>query len=220
MVLTAFGSLETAIEAMRVGAVDYLQKPIVLPDLLLRVRRALENRDLYQENARLRRILRRDESAVGLVGDSHSIREIREVVSRYGPMDRPVLITGESGTGKELVARALHQASPHHEGPFLPVNCAALPENLLESELFGFKRGAFTGADRDKEGLMVLAGAGTLFLDEVGELSPGIQAKLLRAIESREVLPLGGKRAIKVDYPQLMADKEAVIKKFTDIMQK
>ena len=199
MVLTAFGSLETAIEAMRVGAVDYLQKPIVLPDLLLRVRRALENRDLYQENARLRLILRRDESSVGLVGDSHEMRDIRELVSRYGPMDRPVLITGESGTGKELVARALHKASPHSDGPFLPVNCAALPENLLESELFGYKRGAFTGADRDKEGLMVLAGNGTLFLDEIGELSTGIQAKLLRAIEAREVLPLGGKRAVKIE---------------------
>ncbi|MBK8233392.1 MAG: sigma-54-dependent Fis family transcriptional regulator [Candidatus Eisenbacteria bacterium] len=199
MVLTAFGTLETAIEALRVGAMDYLQKPIVLPDLLLRVRRTLENRDLFQENARLRRILRRDETSVGLVGDSHPMREIRDLVSRYGPMDRPVLITGESGTGKELVARALHQASEHRDGPFLPVNCAALPENLLESELFGYKKGAFTGADRDKEGLMILAGEGTLFLDEVGELSPSIQAKLLRAIESREVIPLGAKRAVRID---------------------
>lgn len=199
ILMTAYATLTGAVDALRAGAVDFLMKPVVFEDLAQRVRRILEHRRLHAENARLRELLFRQAPEAGLIGESAALRQVRELVARFAPADRPVLVTGESGTGKELVARALHASSPRAKGPFLAVNCAALPENLLESELFGYRRGAFTGADRDREGLFSLSSGGTLFLDEVGDLPRGIQAKLLRAVEEREVLPLGGDRPRPVD---------------------
>lgn len=204
-VFTAHGSMDVAIAALREGAVDFIPKPVVFEDLLLRVRRILGLQETLLENARLKHLLHRGDPPSGIIGGSPAMRDVLALVERYGPTDRPVLITGASGTGKELVARALHARSERSEGPFLAVNCAAVPETLFESELFGHKRGAFTGADRDKEGLLQLAENGSIFLDEVAEIPAIVQAKLLRAIDSREVLPLGAGRPVPVGARVLAA---------------
>ncbi len=199
IILTAYASQETAIEAVNRGAFYYLTKQAKNEEIKLVVRKAIEHRRLRMENRMLKRELKDRHKSRTVIGKSSSIEEVFRLVHRVAASDSTVLIHGESGTGKELIAREVHYSSPRAEGPFLSINCGALPETLLESELFGHVRGSFTGAIRDKEGLFKAAERGTFLLDEVGECSPAIQVKLLRVLQEREIIPVGGTRAIPVD---------------------
>lgn len=199
IMMTAFSSVDTAVAALRKGAYDYVTKPFVNEDLLQTVRNALSHRRLFHENRTLRRELRRQKSASELIGTSKPLRRVIELIEKVASTSASVLIQGESGTGKELVARAIHAESERADEPFLAINCGALPETLLESELFGHVKGSFTGAVGDKAGLFRSAGSGTLFLDEVGEMPQPLQVKLLRALQEREVTPVGSSTAIPFD---------------------
>jgi DNA-binding NtrC family response regulator len=185
IIITAFGSIQTAVESMKLGAFDYITKPFSNSELLLIVARALENRDLRDEVKRLRIELARNHGLENIIGSSPKMTALLSKLAQVADSNVSVLITGESGTGKDLLARALHFLSPRRSGPFVPVNCAAIPESLIESELFGHARGAFTDAKQSKLGLFVAASHGTLFLDEIGEMLPSVQAKLLRVIEDK-----------------------------------
>ena len=196
VVMTAFGSMETAIEALRAGATDYLIKPVSIEELVAKVGRIMELAELKQSNKMLRRDLERKLGSLDMVGQSPALEKIREMIRKVAPTRSAVLITGESGTGKELIARAIHNLSGSKHEPFVPVNCAAIPETLLESELFGHQKGAFTGAVSDAEGLFRAARKGTLFLDEIGELSQSLQAKLLRALEEKTIHPVGSSKQV------------------------
>lgn len=191
VILTGEATVETAVEAMKLGAMDYVTKPVRLKELEAVVARAIERAGLKKENAQLREVLKRRDPAPDFVGESPQIREVFRLIERVGPTDKAILIQGESGTGKELVAQALHRASPLREKPLVTINCAALPETLLESELFGHEKGAFTGASAAKPGLFEVADGGTLFIDEVGELAPSLQAKLLRVLEDGSLRRVG-----------------------------
>ncbi|HEY3236298.1 MAG TPA: sigma-54 dependent transcriptional regulator [Polyangiaceae bacterium] len=191
IVVTAFGSMETAVDAIRAGAYDFVNKPLDIESLALVVRRAVAHRSLKQEVKRLREAARVESPIRGMIGKSPSMRKVHDLIGRLSGSDANVLVTGESGTGKELVARALHERSARRDGPFVAVNCAAVPESLLESELFGHARGAFTDARQARAGLFVQANEGTLFLDEIGEMPLGMQAKMLRALQERKVRPVG-----------------------------
>ncbi|PLX78950.1 MAG: DNA-binding response regulator [Desulfuromonas sp.] len=193
MVVTAFGTVEKAVEAMRSGATDYLTKPFSRDALLLAVERAFAFRDLERENRKLREQLSAKADFSGVVGRSTVMQRVFDTVSKVAASEATVLIGGESGTGKELIAQALHQGSDRKNGPFIPVNCAAIPRELIESELFGHLKGAFTGAVKDRTGKFAQAEGGTIFLDEVGELPLELQPKLLRALQEREIEPVGGK---------------------------
>jgi len=197
--ITAFGSIETAIKAMKLGACDYITKPFEIEELLMAVQRALRDRSLRHEVTRLREEVADKYRFDNIIGRSPAMQEVFELIRRVADSPVSVLITGESGTGKELVARALHFNSPRREQPFLALNCAAIPATLLESELFGYKRGAFTDAVQDRKGLLVEAHGGTIFLDEIGELPPHLQAKLLRVLQEHEVKPLGSPRSVSID---------------------
>ncbi|HJQ85629.1 MAG TPA: sigma-54 dependent transcriptional regulator [Candidatus Binatia bacterium] len=199
LVMTAHGSVETAVEALRAGAADYILKPIVFDDLLAKVERLLEYRQVAWQVQMLRREVEAQYDFEGLVGASRAMRDVFELIKKVAPTQTTVLITGESGTGKEVVARAIHHFSPVANRIFLPVNCAAIPENLLESQLFGHVRGAFTGAVASQEGLFSRAKGGTIFLDEIGDMPFGLQSKLLRAIEAKEVLPVGATQPVTVE---------------------
>ncbi|MCD6097691.1 sigma-54-dependent Fis family transcriptional regulator [bacterium] len=199
IMMTAYASLETAIEALREGASDYITKPFQISEIRHSIKRILEERELREENVLLREQVSEGASIDEFVGSSPKILEMKELIKTIAPTDSTVLILGESGTGKELVARAIHRLSGRADAPFISVNCGALPEQLLESELFGHKKGSFTGAVRDKEGLMKAADRGTLFLDEIGDTSMAIQVKLLRAIEEKEIIPIGSTSSVKVD---------------------
>jgi len=199
LMMTAHGTIERAVEAMRAGAYDFVEKPIERERLLRAVERAFERRELSDENRRLRERLKDHDARARMVGESPSMLELRRLASQIAPADVPVLVTGESGTGKEVVADLLHELSGRSEGPLIKISCAAIPETLIESELFGYERGAFSGAQQAKPGRFELAHRGTLFLDEIGEMAPAMQAKLLRVIEERSVVRLGGTRAIPVD---------------------
>ena len=192
VVVTAFGSLETAVAAIRAGAYDFVTKPFEMEALALAVERALRFRELRAEVRRLRAAVGEGDWSDDLIGTSPAMKELRSLLERVAQSDATVLITGESGTGKEVVARALHRHGRPNPGPFVAVNCAAMPEPLLESELFGHVRGAFTDAKTARTGLMVQADGGTLLLDEIGEMPLGLQPKLLRALEERRVRPVGG----------------------------
>jgi DNA-binding NtrC family response regulator len=196
VIMTAMGAVQTAVEAMRAGATDYLMKPLSIDELLSKVARALESAELRIENKMLRRDLDRKLGPLEMVGVSPTLEKIRDVIRKVGPTRSSVLITGESGTGKELIARAIHSFGAAKSEPFVPVNCAAIPETLLESELFGHQKGAFTGAVNDSEGLFRSARKGTLFLDEIGELPVSLQAKLLRVLEDKMVHPVGSSKFI------------------------
>ncbi|MBI2922657.1 MAG: sigma-54-dependent Fis family transcriptional regulator [Planctomycetes bacterium] len=197
-IITAFASLESAIEALRQGATDYLLKPLKLDSLRTRLDRAVRFRALQSENLALRREVASLRGG-GLVGRSPGLRNVHDLILKVGPNDRPVLILGESGSGKELVARALHEASPRAPFGFTAVNVAAIPESLLESELFGHVKGSFTGATSDKEGLFAAASRGTLFLDELAEAPLSLQVKLLRVLESHEFMPVGSTKTHRSD---------------------
>jgi DNA-binding NtrC family response regulator len=199
IIITAFGTVESAIKAMKMGAYDYIMKPFQTDAILLTVRKALENRLLKKEVVRLKKEVESRYSFHRIIGKSAPMQKIYDLIERIGDSSHNVLITGESGTGKELVARAIHYSGDRKAGPFTAVNCAAIPETLLESELFGYKKGAFTDAKSDKWGLLFQAEGGTVFLDEVTEMSPVLQAKLLRVIEEREVRPLGDINSHPID---------------------
>jgi two-component system response regulator HydG len=210
LIMTAYGALETAIEAIKRGAYHYLPKPFRLDEVLLYVERALADRKLREENRALRRAAVERGGLGALVGRSEPMRALFDLVERVAQSDAPVLVRGESGTGKELVARALHGHGLRRDKPFIPVNCTALPEALLESELFGHVKGAYTGATAARRGLFVEADGGTLFLDEIGDMPPGLQAKLLRAIEDGEVRAVGADGARTVDVRVIAATHQDI----------
>ncbi len=199
VLVTGFGSMETAVAAIRAGAYDFVAKPIQLPELLLTLARALEHRHLKDENKQLRDTVARSGPPADMIGDSPAMQEVYALLGRLADTDATVLITGESGTGKELIAQALHRRGPHAAGPLVPFNCAAVTETMLESELFGHARGAFTDAKTNRKGLFAEANGGTLFLDEIGEMPLGTQVKLLRALQERKVRPVGGDREVPFD---------------------
>jgi DNA-binding NtrC family response regulator len=199
LLITAFGSIESAVEAMHAGAFHYVTKPFRTEEILLQVNRALEQRSLQSEVERLRQQVHSRYGFENIIGQSARMREIFELVAHVSDLAVNVLIVGESGTGKEMIARAIHQNSARAARSFIPINCAAIPETLLESELFGYVRGAFTDARKDRRGLFQAANGGVLFLDEISEIPLSLQAKLLRVIEDKEVRPLGTNQGEKVD---------------------
>ncbi len=209
VVMTAYASVETAIETMREGAYDYIIKPFTTEELLILVSRLEEKRQLQAENTGLKTYLsgRHDDD---ITGSSSAITRVKELIQGLSASDAAVLIRGESGTGKELVAKAIHKTSRRAEGPFIALNCAAIPETLLESELFGYEKGAFTGAIRRRMGHFHLAHNGTLFLDEIGDLPASLQAKLLRVLEDNRITPLGAERAIQIDIRIISATNHAL----------
>jgi DNA-binding NtrC family response regulator len=199
ILITAFGSIDSAVQAMKLGAHDFITKSGDMSELLLTVEKALETKSLRKEVIGLRKKLESKYSFHKMIGKSPLMQRIYQLIEMVCDTSSNVLITGESGTGKELVAKAIHYNGVRKHGPFIAVNCAAIPENLLESELFGYRKGAFTDAKADKDGLVIGAGGGTLFLDEVTEMPPSLQAKILRVIEAREVRPLGGTTSYPTD---------------------
>jgi DNA-binding NtrC family response regulator len=199
IIMTAHASVDTAIEALRTGAFDYVLKPVIFDDLLAKIGRALEHRQAVWEANHLRQEAERKYDFAQLVGKGPQMAAVFQLITKVAPTQSTVLITGESGTGKEVVARAIHHYSQVASRIFLPINCAAIPESLLESQLFGHVRGAFTGAVSSQEGLFSRARGGTIFLDEIGEMPLGLQSKLLRAIEAKEILPVGSTEPITID---------------------
>lgn len=199
ILITGFGTVDTAVTAMKDGAFDYIQKPFKPRDIIKLVRKALEKQSLVLENRLLQERIKEFQKFEKIIGQSPAMRKILEVVAQVAPSSATVLIQGESGTGKELIAQAIHDLSPRAHRPFIKVSCAALPETLLEAELFGYERGAFTGAIARKEGRFELADGGTLFLDEIGEVSPTVQVKLLRVLQVGEFERLGGTKTLRVD---------------------
>ncbi|MBI5118427.1 sigma-54-dependent Fis family transcriptional regulator [Candidatus Poribacteria bacterium] len=205
IVMTAYGSIESAVEAMREGAHDYITKPFDKDVLLVSVQRALEHKRLREENIELRELVETRFTLGGIVGASPKIQKLFRLVERSIPVNSTVLIQGESGTGKELVARSIHYNGPRKTNPFIAVNCAAVPENLIESELFGHEKGAFTGAIQTKKGKFELADGGTIFLDEIGDMSLDLQAKLLRVLQEMQIERVGGTELIPIDVRVIAA---------------
>jgi DNA-binding NtrC family response regulator len=208
IMLTAYGSVETAVEAMKEGAFDYVTKPFKVDELLITVERALRYHNVLKENVQLKAQLESRYRFDNIVAESPAMRKVCEMIERVAPTDTTVLILGESGVGKEVVAKAIHAQSSRRNKSFMPINCAALPEPLLESELFGHVKGAFTGATTSKEGLFEAAGGGTLFLDEIGTMPANLQAKLLRVLQDKQVRKVGGTESIGVDVRVLAATND------------
>ncbi|HEY8553512.1 MAG TPA: sigma-54 dependent transcriptional regulator [Burkholderiales bacterium] len=205
LIMTSYGSVKSAVESMKLGAADYITKPFDHDELLLVLSRILEQRRLLRRAQALAADLERDYPVAGMVGNCAAMREVFERIRKVAPTDSTVLIRGESGTGKELVARAVHEASPRRDAPVIAVNCAAIPDNLIESELFGHEKGAFTGAVAEHRGLIEAADGGTLFLDEIGELPAAAQARLLRVLQEGEIRRVGATRSRKVNIRLLAA---------------
>lgn len=215
VVLTAYGTIETAVEALRIGAYDFLTKPIEPEQLFRVVEKGLERSRLLEENNRLREILSRQDAGGELVGEGSAMRQLKRTVAAVAQSEYTVLVRGESGTGKELVARLIHRLGSRAARAFLSVNCPSIPENLLESELFGYVKGAFTGADRDHKGLFAAADKGTMHLDEIGDISSSVQTKLLRVLQDGEVRPVGSNSTAQVDVRLIAStnqDLEAAMK--------
>jgi len=212
IVITGYATVDSAVEAMKSGAYDFLPKPFTPDELRVIVRRALEKRKLALENLYLRRELETSLKSDVIIGQSKAIQGVKELIKKVGPTDSTVLVSGESGTGKELVARAIHYHSPRKQGPFVTVDCGSLVENLFESELFGHVKGSFTGATATKHGRFELANEGTIFFDEIGNISTNIQANLLRAIQEREITRVGSSHVIKIDVRIIAATNKDLLK--------
>jgi two-component system response regulator AtoC len=210
ILMTAFGTIQSAVTAMRSGALDFVTKPFQAEELLVSIERAFERRALEEENRRLRRAVARVSSFGELVGKSPAMNEIYAMIKKIATNRSNILITGESGTGKEVVARSIHFTGARAAKPFVPINCTAMPEGLLESELFGHVRGAFTGAHANKKGLFETAEGGTLFLDEIGDMPISLQGKLLRVLQDREVRPVGGTQNMKIDVRIIAATNQDI----------
>jgi len=205
VIMTAYASVESAVEAMRKGASDYIVKPFVNEDVMLTIRRLLEHKQVVSENIALKRQLSQQMGCREFIGESASLQDIFEVLEKVIPTKSNILILGESGTGKGVIAEIVHCNSPRRDRPFMSINCSAIPENLLESELFGYRKGAFTGANSDKAGLISMADGGTLFLDEIGDMPLTLQSKVLKVIESGELMPVGDTRVRHVDVRVIAA---------------
>ncbi len=210
IILTGHGTVSTAVQAMKLGAYDYLTKPFKTEELKAIVEKAYEKKKILSENLFLKTQIKRQSETQGIVTESHLMREILETVKKVAVSDFPIVIYGESGTGKELVARAIHDASPRTDGPFIPLNCGAIPGTMIESELFGHEKGAFTGAHERKLGLLEIAGNGTLFLDEIGELPLSLQVKLLRVIETSRFFRVGGVKEVRVSVKFISASNKDI----------
>jgi len=217
VMMTAFASVGSAVEAMRAGASDYITKPFINDEIRLTIKRILQGRQLQRENQILRQELSQRPAAYkNIIGSSEPMQKVYSVMEKVTPSKSNILITGESGTGKGLVAQAIHESGPRKDKPFIAINCGAIPENLLESELFGHKKGAFTSAVEDKKGLITMANSGTLFLDEIGELPPTLQVKLLHVIQSKELTPVGDTRVITVDVRVIAATNADLTQRVKD----
>jgi DNA-binding NtrC family response regulator len=216
ILMTAFASLETAIAALRQGAFDYLSKPFKMAEVTVAVRRALEDQRLRDENRRLREEVARQYAVTNLLGRSRAMQSVFDQIAAVAGSEATVLLMGESGTGKELAARAIHWNGPRRGRPFVAVNCAAIPDTLLESELFGHEKGAFTGADRRRRGLFAEASGGTLFLDEIADMSLALQAKLLRALQDKIVRPVGGNEETRLDVRVISATNRDLSRRVRD----
>jgi DNA-binding NtrC family response regulator len=216
IMITAYGSLKQAVEALKAGAIDYILKPFDVEELKIIIAQELEKRRLKEENILLKRNLQEKYSFENMIGKSKAMQEIYNLIEKTAANDSTVLISGESGTGKEMAARAIHLLGRRGEHPFVSINCAALPENLLESELFGHTRGAFTGAVADKKGMFEVAQRGALFLDEVGEMAPWTQVKLLRALQERKIRRVGGTEEIPVDVRIIAATNQDLKKRIEE----
>ena len=213
IIMTAYASVDTAISALRNGAYDYLLKPVEFDDLLIKIKRLLEFKKLSEENKFLRQKISDEADFANIVGKSEPMSKVFNIISQVAPTNSNILISGKSGTGKELVAKAVHYNSLRKERIFLPINCGAISENLIESELFGHKKGSFTGAVNDKDGLFKVADGGTLFLDEIGDLPLNLQVKLLRAIEDKEFMPVGGIKPVRTDVRIIAATNQDIYEK-------
>lgn len=211
IIITGYGTVKSAIEAIRYGAYDYVEKPFSPEELLNVVRRSLERRNLILENTRLRQEVQALYRVENIVGTSKAIQRVFNLIATVAPTEGTVLITGESGTGKELVARAIHYNSPRREGPFVVVDCGTIPDNLMEAELFGYIKGAFTGATETQKGLIEVARKGTLFFDEIGNLNLSLQAKLLRLIQEKEFRPVGGRELVRADIRIIAATNKDLL---------
>ncbi len=213
IIMTAYASVKTAIDTLRNGAYDYLIKPVEFEDVILRLKKLIEFKTLSAENRALRQRLTLETGFVSIIGNSEPMKKVFDVISQVAPTNSNVLIMGKSGTGKEMVAKAIHQNSKRKDKIFLPINCGAISENLIESELFGHKKGSFTGASEDKLGLFKVADGGTLFLDEIAELPLNLQVKLLRALEDRAFFPVGGTKPVTTDVRLIAATNQDLYEK-------
>ena len=216
LIITAYASIETAVEALREGASDYIIKPFILEDIVLKIRKLFHYRELALDNILLREEVDEIYDSSNIIGKSKQIRDLLSMIQKVSSSKGTVLITGESGTGKELVARSIHNSGPRKQKRFMPVNCCAIPETLLDSTLFGHAKGAFTDAIEDRKGLFEIADKGTLFLDEIGDLPLGLQTKLLRAIEEREILPIGSTEPVSVDIRLIAATHQDLRKRIQE----
>jgi len=215
IVMSGHGNIEMAVKALRLGAYDFIEKPLNLNRILVAINHLTEKGQLIQSNAALRSSIKKNKGN-GIIGDSSQILEIQAMISKVAPSDARVLITGPNGSGKELVARSLHDQSNRNKAPFIEVNCAAIPSELIESELFGHEKGAFTSAVKDKKGKFELASGGTLFLDEIGDMSPSAQAKVLRALQENVIQRVGGEKDIKVDCRVISATNKDLRKEINE----
>jgi DNA-binding NtrC family response regulator len=215
IMITAYSSVETAIAALRKGAYDYITKPFINEDILQTVRNALRVRELFRENRFLKRELQQRYHFENIIGRSDALAKIFRIIEKISATSSSVLIHGESGTGKELIARAIHYNSPRTDGPFIAINCGAIPESLLESELFGYVKGAFTGAQSNRQGMFKAADGGTLFLEEIGDLPMTLQVKLLRALQEREFTPLGSDKSVVFDARIIAATNKSLEEEIT-----